>query len=369
MADNFKSAVFSLCKKLASHPKSREIRALVHDVSVMVEAEGELGRFTKPSHGDLVQVAEFEGHQFLGFLLADTHAERYNSVPQIHVSGFDIDERQLMETAHATLALFVDCCIGDLREKYPKASALLDPYAQYENSLGRIRVNPFLNRGDFAECAATFKGGRLYQELMSSDVLQIVESAAPDTIFGLSGMLNKQFMENLDYTSDETHKYLRRIAVATKFSAEDFLMASCCYCHALRLSLELALQMFFDAILGSNIAVMDDSNVIKIEDHASDMVYEKYIVLVQGVASGLGGSAVGGIALLTCSPPERPHVKEFGVMVALIETFESEFGETAKITMVTVNEELNRLHRMTDRIMNSPLGRTSVILHPKRECD
>lgn len=221
---------------------------------------------------------------------------------------------------------------------------------------------PFLAKEDIAACVTAFKSGKLYGQLMTNATMKILESSSPQDIRDASAALDRQFAEDIDEVSDETKAFLRRVLVRTTFTAADLLMASCCYCHALMLSLALALQMLFDAIMGSDIIVMDNDCIIDIQSHQSDQVYDKYSVLLQGVLFSLASDTVGSIALLDCDPSDQRHIKAFGLIYALTVNFVGEFGETSKVSMLGLDGELNRMHHMTDALLNSAIGKTQVVL-------
>ena len=78
---------------------------------------------------------------------------------------------------------------------------------------------------------------------------------------------------------------------------------------------------------------------------------------------GFAGSRVGSIALLTCNPTETHHIKEFAEMIAMTVNLMGEFGSSSKVTMITVDEDLNPIHRYTDSVMETKLGQSPVIVH------
>ena len=58
MKNDFKSAVFRLCKKLSVSEEAKNIRDIIHDMSVVVTTENDDPKVWKrPPHGDLAQIA------------------------------------------------------------------------------------------------------------------------------------------------------------------------------------------------------------------------------------------------------------------------------------------------------------------------
>ena len=73
------------------------------------------------------------------------------------------------------------------------------------------------------------------------------------------------------------------------------------------------------------------------------------------------GKETGNIALLVCDLPNGRHIKEFGIIISLTLSLVTEFGSSSKVMMITVDEELNRIHRYTDAILDTDLGKMSVV--------
>lgn len=57
---------------------------------------------------------------------------------------------------------------------------------------------------------------------------------------------------------------------------------------------------------------------------------------------------------------DNNHVKEFGKIYSETINIAGEFGHTSKMTIVTVDDDLNPIHSLTNRIIKSKLGRLKV---------
>ena len=57
------------------------------------------------------------------------------------------------------------------------------------------------------------------------------------------------------------------------------------------------------------------------------------------------------------------HIKEFGEMIAMTVDLIGEFGSSSKVTLITVDEELNPIHGYTDAVMKTKLGQSPVVFH------
>ena len=361
---SFRSAVFQLCKNISNDPKAMEIRQVIHDLTVVKQSEDDDPSVLKrPLHGDLAYIASNQRIQFLGYLLADESVEDINKTQPFRATRLDDYERSKIEEAHKTIDFFINLCIEELKQKYPNASVLLDPYSLYSPPDISDEVKPFFGSEIINNCITEFKTSRVYSKLADNDALQVLERVDKGHLLQLAAMQKKQFSEELKAISKDTETYLHRLFSNVGISVTDVLMTYSVYCYALRRSLEIAAQMIFDALLGEDMTVMSNDNIIDLLDHRSDYVYEKYVVLIQDAIFGLGGHGVGSIVLLSCDPSDQYHIKEFGVMVSMTISFLSEFGSSSKITMITVDEDLNEVHRLTDAIMSTDLGKSPVVYH------
>ena len=359
MSVDFRSAVFHLCRKLTTNKEALLIQKTINDISVAMNTDDENPKaWKRPPRGDLAQIAAHHRLQFLGYLFADESVEDINKTPPFQATHLDCNERSIIEKAHITLQFFVSECTKELREKYPKAYLLVDPYSIYRKPQIEADVQSFLDRNDIKECISAFSNGKLYEKLIDNDALRILENVDEDTIRQLYAMQQKQFADDFSLTTKETTEYVRRIQSGADINFPDVLLTYLIFCYALRKSLVVAIQMLFEAIIGHDMLVMNNDNIINLEDGESDAVYEKYTVLIQDALWGQISGDVGSIVLLSCSPSDNYRIKEFGVVFSLTISFIGEFGDSSKLTIATIDEELNEIHLLTDFILSTKIGNT-----------
>ena len=364
MSKTFRTAVFDLCKLLSEHPETEKISKTIRDMRIVVESEDDDHKNIKmPSHGDLVYIGSHQRVQFLGYLLADESVEDINKKPPFHATHLEPEERKIIEMAHKTIRMFIDLCISDFKDKYPKASIILDPYYQFNRPRLMDTVLPFLERDDFLECVEAFKEGKVYRKLVNNDILKLLEIVDENMLRQVAELQKKQLEGDMKSISRETEEYLRKIQTNSDIGEVEIMTTYFIYCYALRCSLETAAQMMYEAILGEKMEVMSNDNIMKIPEQSQNLVYEKYVVLIQEALLGAGGKSVGSIVLLVCDPTDTYHIKEFGKIVALTVSVNNELGSSSKVTMITVDEELNGIHTLTNAIIKTKLGNCPVIFH------
>ena len=193
MAHGFRSAVFQLCKQVAKDTNACVIRQTIRDLATVVSNEDNDSIIKKPPHGDLSYIASQQRAQFLGYLLADQAVDRINQKPPLHATRLNENERAIMEGAHRSIDLFISLCLKEIREKYPNASILLDPYIRFERPIMTTKAIPFLSNHDLENCVRAFKKGKVYQKIINNDALITLEKIEPLMLQQLCLIIEKQY--------------------------------------------------------------------------------------------------------------------------------------------------------------------------------
>lgn len=360
----FRSAVFNLCKKCLNNPQSLKIRELIHDISIINNKNDSYScALSKPSHGDLAYISEHKRIQFLGYLLTDESVEEINKNDAFSATHLSENERYIMETAYLSIKFFIDTCIKDLKNRFPHAYSLINPYGIYISPQLKTKADSIFSEGDLQECANAFKNGKLYKRIVDNDTMFILENATEDVIKSLSVVFDNQFTNDLSNTTVETEEFIRKLQIANP-TAADVLYLYGVYCYALKTSLRNAIQMIYEAILGKEFLVLNNDNIIKIEPTSVSEVYEKTSILCQDILIGhcVGLTTnVGSIVLLDCNYATDYHIKKFGYVISETINFGGEFGESTKLQIVIVDEDLNPIYMLTERACNSKIGSMKVI--------
>ena len=359
MEQGFRSAVFGLCKKCKSHPKSKEIQEMIHNMSIVVTKEDD-GTIPRPPHGDFSYISSHNRIQFLGYLITDESVEAINKQPPFHVTPLNDEERYIIEMAHKTICAFIDVCVSDLKASYPKAYTLVNPYFEYKEPTMRTDAMALFTEEEFKSCADAFTSCSLYKKIIENDTLQVLENISQEHLQALAILIDKQLKKDYKSVSDETEEMLEKMN-SDQATLPDLLMLYSVYCYALQMVLRNAVQLLFEAILGKEFVVLNNDNLIKIYNHENNHVYDTYTVLCQDVFfSTVSKSEVGSIVLFNCDMPSGAHIKEFGCVYSETISFAGAFGSSTKLSFATVDADLNPIHTVTDYAMKSKLGTMSV---------
>ena len=364
MDANFRSAVFNLTKKVTTMPEAIAIKKVIDNMTFIKEDTEEENIIKRPPHGDFASIASHQRMQFLGYLLTDESVDQVNKQPPFHASRLDDEERKEIELAYCTIVFFISTCTKKIREKYPNASILLDPYFEFQKPKLVYKQESFLNEKDIAECVSTFEDMLVFKKLLESDELLVFENVESNTLRQLAYSQNKQFENDFDETSKETMSYIKKIQSNKDISLPEVMATCSVYCYVIRRILWESAQMLFHSILGSKLLVMNNDNIIKISGPQSNYIYEKYTVLIQGEVFDAYGGDVGSIALLVCDPKEQVHIKKFGIVTSMTISMNRELGSTSKVTITTVDGDLNPIHNFTDFIFRTNIGQSSICYNP-----
>ena len=60
---------------------------------------------------------------------------------------------------------------------------------------------------------------------------------------------------------------------------------------------------------------------------------------------------MGNIILIDCDPSENNHIHEFGLVVKETMNLSNEYGQTAKYSFITIDNQLVPIHHLTNDII------------------
>lgn len=347
MVTNFRSELFSICKTLEKKDRVLQIRQLVHDLSV-VKSKDE-----KPLHGSFAQIAKNSNNEFHGYLFLD---ENIDMVPSpFVVERLTQSERSLLEIGHRTMLRLIELCLSDLMRKSKPVFDAMNPYFLYKPVHLSSRVEPIFTDEELQPLVTAFKSGVVYQSLMSTNFDVLFERFDTKHLRLLVGSIEKEIGKNLnDNTTNDIREFSGRIYPRIN-NREDTLFAFSVLIYALKSSLSLACRMIYRSICGVQLFVLNNDNIISIEKNSSTVVCHFYKVLSLDFDIDITQSAMGSVLLLDCDPPNENHIHEFGVLIAQTLNLHSEFGQSAKYSFVSVNEELICFYNLTNSILKSGL--------------
>lgn len=347
---DFRNELFALCKTLQKTETAQSIAELIFNLSVS-SASNNAGEMIKNSHGDFAQIAKHFNNGFHGYLFLDENIESIIRPNILRVEHLTADERFLLEKGHKTLSRFVGLCLSDIAEKSAVLAESMNPYSYYKSIKVSEEAASFISDEDFRAAVSAFKNGKIYKALVSSDITAFINTIKQTNMFILIKAIEKETDQCLgEDVSKEIKDFTQRMNMKA-YTVNDALFAFSLLIFALKDSLKIACQMLYRAICGTPLFVLNNDNIISIEKSVDSIVCQYYKIHSQAMPCGLSGNDMGSILLMDCDPQYGPHIHEFGMLVAQTINLAGEFGQSAKYSFVTVDEEMIYIHHLTNEIL------------------
>lgn len=349
MSKDFRSELFSLCKSIQEKDCTQQIRQLIYDLSVVTE-KIKIGN-CKPLHGDFAQIARHSNNEFHGYLFLDDNIDSISLPKFFRVEHLSTDERALLERGHRTLVRFAELCLDDIYSKSEVIADSMHPYFLYKPVNFSSEATSFITDEEFQPVVSAFKRGKVYQSLMATDFVALFGQIDINHMRVLIGSIDREISQSL---SEDVAKDIKEFSlkIDSKFNnITEVMFAFSVLIFAIKSSLALAFRVLYRAICGVDLFVLNNDNIISIEKNTTTVLCHYYKVFSQDMAVDYSGSEMGSILLLDCDPPYGSHIHEFGMLVSQTLNLAGEFGQSAKYSFVTVNEEMIYIHYLTNEIL------------------
>ena len=359
MNQSFRSEVFNLCKKLQKNEDAQAIREVIMSLKITKENKA-TGEIQKNSHGDFIQLAEHSNNQFHGYLFADDYADKIQLPAFFSIEHLSDEERALIERGHKTLTRFIELCLSDIGKKSKIVADAMSPYYLYKSVSISKDTKPLLSDSEYDNLIRAYKNGKVYRALYESDMSRFFNAINPSKMQALMAIISKEFITSFN---DDVPLDLRNLSVKLmnkQMDAPDVLCAFTIMIYALKESLRMACQLLFGAICGADLIVLNNENLISIEKRNTSQICEYYKVFVQGCVFSIVGHLIGDVLLMNCDDGDDTHIHEFGMITSTTIQLAGEYGQTSKISFVTVDEELIPISNITQTILHHGLPKIII---------
>lgn len=349
----FRSEIFKICKKLQKKDKSHEISSLIKDLTITVE-DTETGEIKRNKHGEFAYIAKHSNNQFHGYLFVDENIETINKLEPFRVEKLSKEERENIEIGHRTLAKFIKLCLEDFELQSKSIAESISPYAMFKKVTFDSSGEMLLSDEEMKPAVEAFKKGVVYQTLIKSKLTTLFKKTPFEQLIALIDATGKEIQKSYDdFESD-----IEQFSLIKTNGCEDIKDVTICISvlmFALKESLRMACNLFYEAICGDDLIVLNNDNIINIENTSSNRVVKRYKVLVQDIYHHIASDSMGSVLLIDCETSYGTKIHEFGMIVASTISFAGEMGCTTKYTFLAVNEELISINIITDFILKKGL--------------
>lgn len=347
---NFRTEVFTLCKKLQKDETSQKIGAMLHNMSIVLETK-EVGKKITDPHNDFAYMAKHSNTEFHGFVFLDDNMEKIEIPVFFKPVHLTLKERALIERGHKTLTRFIDLCLSDIASESNGVADSMNPYFLYKEVNISEGTTTLLSDDELMPAVSAFKNGRAYKALMDANFSKLFCKIDINSMRALISVLEKEINHSL---GENVSKDLRDFSIKLHSKLDnitDVMFAFSILMLALKMSLKISVHLLYRAICGIDLFVLNNDNIINIEKRTTTVVSEFYKVFSQDIHHDFSGSEMESVILIDCDLPHDTHIHEFGMLVAQTINFAGEFGESTKYSFVTVNEELIHIHQLVEEVL------------------
>lgn len=337
---SLRNSVFTLCNQIKPIDELAPLRKLIHDLHVIQEGQNNIDRT------DFGCLSRHGHNQFYGYLFTNEHIEEYKKSTIFKgLTPLNTEEQQLLERGQATINLFIDRCLAELIEKYPNMHRALNPYFKFK-PIKKPAAQPYIKNSALDECIAAFKNIPAYKELVASPIAEVLRGTSEMDYMRLTAMMSKEIA---DKSPGDISEDMKNLLLRYDYSTKDpgmLLFRSSCLMLSIKETLKVVCQLLFTALLGGDLIVLNNDNIINIESNESNVINRYMTVLTQEIAPVQLYDTMGAILLIDCDPGDDYHIHEFGQIHAETFSFNHETGSTTKFTFVILDEYLNPLHNL-----------------------
>ena len=351
MSKNFRSEIFSLCNDLLTNDNSKQIAQLIHDYSADDKSQESGVGFLPNMRQNFMSVSKQMNTEFHAFLFVDDNAETLKLPSFMHIEHLTIDERLLIESGHKTLERLIELCLEDIKVESQTLAKALNPYSSYKEVNVSEQAPSILSDEELMPAVNAFKNGKIYKTLKNSNFIELFKKIDLNTLLSLFSVIDKEIKTSLagDVSNDLRDFSLKLLNELQNIT--DVMFAYSILIYALRSSLRIACRLLYKSICGVELIVINNDNIINIEKNTSSLVSSFFKVYIQGALLDYTGGASGNVVLIDCDPFPKKHIHEFGFVFEETVTLCGDYGQTTKISFVTLNEELIHIHGLTNIIL------------------
>ena len=334
--------------------KSLDIATLIKDLTISSENLN-TGEIKERKHGDFAYVAKHSNNQFHGYLFVDENIATINSQEPFRVDKLLKEERELIEVGHRTILRFVELCLSDFTLKSPVVAKCMNPYSIFKEVTYDISNELLLSDDEMQTAVKAFKTGKIYRILLDSDLTKLFDNVSLENMLGLIEVIGKELQKSYNENSNtEIDKFALKIMNGYN-NLQDVMYAASILIFALKESLRMTCSLFYQAICGDDLIVLNNDNIINIENRFSNCVVEHYKVLIQDIFLNVSGDSMGSVLLIDCETMYGEKIHEFGMIIASSISFVGEMGNTTKYSFLTIDDELVSIHNITNLIIEKDL--------------
>ena len=339
----FRNEVFTLCKTLQSMDHFDNLRQTMTSLRLS-PAGSMIAPKTEICANGIHLCAEF-----YGILLAFQY--KLSSFPNTEHDKMILnnDEYNSIAYGQCYISRFIEMCLSELTSRNPIIGKMLSPYSFLKpiDEIPDFEIDSSI----FHNAVKSFQDSTVYHALTDTNVLTAFSRIPEDAIRTLFGVLYRDIIQApMDTVSDEIFSLKAReqgFKPNQKINPVDALQLISFKLLALREMLSAAASLIYDAMLGSELVVIDENSLIDIEKNVSNVVYSFKTILVQG-GIHCPFNDILNIVFLLHVDNGKAKIHDFGRAKSSTFSFANENGDTTKLSFCVLDADLNPISNLTN---------------------
>ena len=339
----FRNEVFDLCKTISVMDQFENLRKTLSSLS-FTHSESKFNPKADVCYNGIRLRAEF-----YGLLLA--FQKHLSSFPNVDPDSISLTESEYtnLTYGHLYISKFIELCLDDISSRNSAIGKILSPYSFFypinEIPAGNIDLSIFEN------AVKSFKDSSVYRYIMESNALEAFSKIPEDRIRDLFGLLYRDIIQSPpDAISDEIVSLKAReknFKPNQQVNPIDALQLISFKLVALREMLSAATSLIYDAILGNDLTIINEENLISIKNNSSNAICSYKTILIQGDIMRPYNDSLNTIFLLNIDNG-KAVIHDFGRAYSSTISFGNENGTTTKLSFCVLDEELNPISNLTN---------------------
>ena len=335
----FRNSIFDLCNQLKKKEEVSQLKELLFKLNICPEK----GEFLNRS--DFGYIARRYNNQFHGYLFTDDNIDSFKKDSTFNnLSKLSEDERSIIECGHYTIQMFIDECLNDLKTMFPNIDRILNPYSRYK-AINQSASTPIIEKDKLADAISSFKNSPVYKAIVSSTIGEYLKKISEEQYFQMVELMSIEINKSFGTVSKDIKEFAMRYT-AMQRQPQDVLFKDVCYLISLREMLSVAAQLLFTAMVGEDLVVLDNDNIISIEENSFNVVYQYVTVLAQDLVPVSNVELIGGVVLIKCELPDGHTIKEFGTVKKTTMNLNVDTGLTTRLSFAILDEHLNPISNL-----------------------
>ena len=340
--NSFRTEVFNLCKVLSAMEQFEDLRKTM--VSMRYSSSESAIDFKEDVCTNGIHLRA----EFFGLLFAfQNKLSSFSNVEDDKVALSD-NEYNNIAFGHYYITRFIELCLSEIKSQNIIVGKMLSPYSFFKpiDDIPSFDIDSSI----FEHSVSAFKNSSVYRSLAGANSFMAFSGVPEATLRSLFDVLYRDIIHApYDAVPSEILSLKLReqgFKPNQQINPMDALQLISFKLIALREMISTAASLIYDAILGSDLVVIDENSLINIEKSSSNVVYTYKTILIQGGLFCPFNDILNIVFLLNIDNG-KTKIHDFGRANSSTFRFADGNGDTTKLSFCVLDEELNPISNLT----------------------